>query len=262
MKTIVSQQIEENRTLSVHTEHELLLKLEKAGLNSRLAQRIIDSKDNELGKKLVKFIENGGYGSSVSQNSAREIMGRNFFGIEEAVKYFGYPSKRQLSVLSQIPFTEETLVACKATHVLIAVFPMSIVSIYKHVGRRSDPVLFFSDNGFIKKEFANDRGVVGWQLVSKLPTPDSASNTWNDQLVLLSDTDEATTARIVLYTMVGYFLNTREPLFCKGCVRCNDLESTDCRVYVGYDDHGGILIGHWFEESKSECLSLLSVKKR
>ncbi|MCH7529720.1 hypothetical protein IIB50_01230, partial [Patescibacteria group bacterium] len=50
-----------SRTLSVHKEHEVLLKLETAGLNDELAQRVIDSKGNDLAAKVVRLIENGGF---------------------------------------------------------------------------------------------------------------------------------------------------------------------------------------------------------
>lgn len=51
---------EEKRTLSVHKEHEFLLKLEAAGLNDDIAQKVISSKNNELAKKAVNFIQCGG----------------------------------------------------------------------------------------------------------------------------------------------------------------------------------------------------------
>lgn len=41
------------RVLSIHQEHELLLKLEVAGLDESLAQRIIESPKNKLAKELV-----------------------------------------------------------------------------------------------------------------------------------------------------------------------------------------------------------------
>jgi len=43
-----------SRTLSVHTEHELLLALEKAGI-ARVAQAIIESPNNALAKTMMKF---------------------------------------------------------------------------------------------------------------------------------------------------------------------------------------------------------------
>lgn len=50
MDTMVS------RTLSVHQEHELLLKLKAAGLDGRLAQRVIGSKGNVLASRIVQQI--------------------------------------------------------------------------------------------------------------------------------------------------------------------------------------------------------------
>ena len=51
MKPIVSQ-----RKLSVHKEHEVLLKLEAAGLNDELAQKVIDSRGNQLAIQVVELI--------------------------------------------------------------------------------------------------------------------------------------------------------------------------------------------------------------
>lgn len=49
-----------NRALSVHKEHEVLLKLEEAGLGDAEAQAIIQSKDNKLAQQVVAFIRRGG----------------------------------------------------------------------------------------------------------------------------------------------------------------------------------------------------------
>jgi len=73
----------------VHKEHELLLKLETAGLNEELAQRVIDSKGNDLATKVVRLIQNGGFEPTTSRKRAREIMGKNFFGVEETIRHFG-----------------------------------------------------------------------------------------------------------------------------------------------------------------------------
>ncbi len=50
MNSIVS------RDLSVHQEHELLLKLEQAGLNSKMAQKVIESKNNRVAKEMIEVI--------------------------------------------------------------------------------------------------------------------------------------------------------------------------------------------------------------
>ena len=45
-------------TLSIHQKHEVLLKLEKAGLDEKLSQKIIESRGNEIAKKMIKIIFN------------------------------------------------------------------------------------------------------------------------------------------------------------------------------------------------------------
>ena len=50
-----------NRALSVHQEHELLMKLEQAGLNETGAQAIIESRGNALAKKIVDLVRGGGF---------------------------------------------------------------------------------------------------------------------------------------------------------------------------------------------------------
>jgi hypothetical protein len=47
-----------SRILSISQEHELLQKLESAGLNPEVAQKIITSKGNSLAKKVVEFLKN------------------------------------------------------------------------------------------------------------------------------------------------------------------------------------------------------------
>jgi Mn-dependent DtxR family transcriptional regulator len=50
--------IKMSRILSISQEHELLQKLESAGLNSDVAQKVITSKGNNLAKKVVDFLKN------------------------------------------------------------------------------------------------------------------------------------------------------------------------------------------------------------
>jgi hypothetical protein len=237
MENIVS------RTLSVHKEHEVLLKLETAGLTDDLAQKVIDSKGNDLAAKVVRLIQNGGFEATTGQKRAREIMGRNMFGIEEAIKYFGVnPSRQQLAVLADIPFTEATLESYKKTHVLVAVFPLSI----NEIRGKMTSKLFYDQSWYNGQSFANDRGDVSWQLVRKMPVKDSTSKTWNEQQALLAKDDETPTARVMVYTIIGHYLATGERLFERIYVRCSDLGSGGFRVYVGRFGSDGLDVsGNW-----------------
>ena len=261
MNTIVSQT--EERTISVHTEHELLLKLEKAGLTGELSQKVVDSKDNDLAKKVVRLIQNGGFEPSTSQKLAREIMGTNFFGIEEAIKHFGVnPSKQQLAYLAEVPFSEEVLNASKDTHILVAVFPLSILHIRGHARKQSDRTLFYDQDWYNGQSFAKEKGEVGWQLVRKEPVANSTSKNWNEQQALLSKDEETPKAQVVIYTMIGHFLATGERLFEKVYVRCSDLGSYGNRVFVGFFDDKGLDVYLWRDIRRVDVVGLSASRKQ
>lgn len=253
METIVS------RTLSVHKEHEILLKLEAAGLCDDLAQKVVESKDNDLAKKVVRLIQNGGFEPSTSQKRAREIMGRNFFGIEEAIAHFGVnPSKQQSPHLAEIPFAESVLEACKDTHVLIAVFPLSILDIR---GTCKDQGLFYNQDWYNKQSFAKEKGEVVWQLIRKTPVSDSTSKTWDEQNKLLGKDDEVPSVRAVVYTMIGHCKATGERLFEKIWVRCSDVVSDGSHVRVGGFGAKGLNINYHWDYYRNDYLGVASARK-
>lgn len=253
METIVS------RTLSVHKEHEVLLKLEAAGLCDELAQKVVDSKDNDLAKKVVSLIQNGGFEPSTSQKRAREIMGKNMFGVEEAIKHFGVnPTKQQLAYLAEVPFAESVLEACKDTHILVAVFPLSLLDTR---GACKDQGLFYNQGWYNKQSFAKEKGEVGWQLIRKTPVSDSTSKTWDEQNKLLGKDDEVPSLRAVVYAMVGHYKATGERLFEKIWVRCSDLDSVGDRVFVGYFDTEGLNVNRSWDDDRDDHLGLSSARK-
>lgn len=192
---------------------------------------------------------------------AREIMGKNFFGVEEAIKYFGVnPTKQQLAYLAEIPFTEEVLRACKDTHVLVAVFTMSILDIRGKVERK----LFYShDNAWYNKEaFAKNKGEVGWQLVRKAPIADSTNKTWNEQQALLENVEETPKAQVIVYTTIGHFLATGERLFENVYIRCSDLDSGGHRVDVGCFDADSLSVGSWSDDTRDGDLGVSAARKQ
>jgi hypothetical protein len=254
MENIVS------RTLSVHKEHEALLKLEAAGLTDELAQKVIDSKGNDLAAKVVRLIQNGGFEATTSQKRAREIMGRNMFGIEEAIKHFGVnPSRQQLAVLAEVPFTEAVLEACKDTHVLVAVFPISVLDVRGKAERN----LFCSheDAWYNEQAFAKDRGETQWKLVRKTPVDNSTSKTWDEQQALLGKDDETPMAQVMAYTIIGHYLNTEERLFKNVYVRCSDVVSGGLRVHVGYFVSHGLYVNVCWDDCRSSYIGLSSARK-
>ncbi|MBU4274516.1 hypothetical protein KKE19_01745 [Patescibacteria group bacterium] len=257
MNTMVSQADE--RTISVHNEHEFLLKMEKAGLTDELAQKVIDSKGNDLATKVVGLIQRGGYEATTSQKRAHEIMGKNFFGVEEAIKHFGVNStKQQLAILSEIPFSEAVLQECKDTHVFVAIFPISILEIR---GKVQDKGLFYSQDWHNQEKFAKEHGEVSWQLVRKTPVSNSTSKTWNEQQSLLAKDEETPTAQVMVYTIIGHFMATNERLFEQVYVHCSDISSDGLRVDVGSFGWSGLDVSHYWDGTRHGLIGLSSVRK-
>lgn len=208
---------------------------------------------------IARLMVNGGYEPSTSQKLAREIMGKNYFGIEEAIKHFGVnPTKQQLAYLAEVPFSEETLVASKDTHVLVAVFPLSLLGV-RGIAKKSNQTLFYNQGWYDKQAFAKDKGEVGWQLVRKVPVANSTSN---EQQALLSQDEETPTARIVVYTMIGHFLATGERLFENLYVLCVDLGSDGCRVRVGRFNADGLDVYGWSDGGRRDGIGVASARKQ
>ena len=212
--------------------------------------------------RLALFASNGGVETTTSQTSARTIMGQHFFGVEEAMKHFGVnPSRRQLAVLGEVPFSEDVLTACKDTHVLVAVFPLSIVDIRGISKKLPDQTLFYNQDWYNSEAFANDKGETGWQLVRKTPIANSTSKTWAEQQALLTSDEETPKAQVMVYTIIGFFLATGERLFEKVYVRCVDLDSGGDRVYVGLFPAGGLGIDRCRDDTRSGAFGLSAVGK-
>ena len=168
-------------------------------------------------------------------------------------------SRQQLAVLSEIPFTEAVLQSCKDTHVLVAVFPLSILEIRGQVESK----LFYSHDGawYNSQAFAKDKGEVGWHLVRKTPVANSTSKSWSEQQALLGKNEETPTARVMTYTIIGHYLATGERLFRNLYVRCSDVVSNGNRVYVGHFDEGGFYVNDYWDDDRDSNLGLASSRK-
>lgn len=215
--------------------------------------------------RMAAYARNGGIEASTSHQEARAIMGRNFFGLEEAMKHFGVnPSKRQMAYLAEVPFTKEVLTACKDTHVLVAVFQISLVAIRAKAAQAKVPnvtCLFYQQDWYDSQAFANENGQVEWHLVRKTPVADSLGKNWSNQQALLSKEEETDTAQVMVYTIIGHFLATCERLFEKVWVRTSSFGSGGRRVYVGFFGAGGLRVSRGWDDGARDNLGLASSRK-
>jgi len=238
--------------------HEAVVTGRKVGAGREFWTRL--AHDEGLFGKVVSFVARGGFEPPTSQKRAREIMGKNFFGVEEAIKHFGVnPPRQQLAALSEIPFSEAVLEQSKDTHVLVAVFPLSILEICGKVERK----LFCSheDAWYNKQSFAKERGEVTWQLVHKTSVNNSTSKNWQEQQSLIAKDDEVPSAQVMVYTIIGHYLTTGERLFETVYVRTSGVDSGGFRVGVGLFGSGGLGVFSDWDASRDGYLGVSSARK-
>lgn len=232
--------------------HEFVVTGRKAGADRAFYSKL--AHNERLFERVVSLVARNGYGTTPKR--ALEIMGsNNFFGIEEGIKYFGVdPINRRINILSEIPFSEETLEESKDTHILVLVFPLSILEIRNRI----KPELFWSPDRrdwYDGETFAEECKEVSWQLVRKTPVDESTLKNWQNQQALIGENDEVPSAQVIVYTMIGHYLATGERLFenvyvrtasvdCDGdhiCFGCFDLEGLD--IYCCGDNKYDSLVG-------------------
>jgi len=247
-----------SRELSIHQEHEVLGKLENAGLNSEFAQKIIDSRDNDLAKKVVAYIQRGDYDPSTSQKRAKEIMGASYMGPEDAIKHFGVSfTDKELIQVREIPFTEAELEACKETHILFVGYPLSILDMRSKVKN-----LFYNQDWYYSQSFAKKEKVnLRWYLIRKDEVPSSTSKTWQRQQSLLTSDETTPRACEVIFMVTLYFLVTGKRLLEKMYVRCSDLASVGLRVGVGDFGSEGLSVDGYSDDYYRVSLGLAAARK-
>jgi len=214
-----------SRTLSVHKEHELLLKLEKAGLTDSDAQAIIQSPDNYLAKRIAILARNWDFKPSDSQVAARKIMGKNFFGMEEAMQYFFFnPTLAERESFARVPFSTKDLHALKETHKLIVKLPISAENILQIMGPD-----MFSFKGRLSEDLTlmRERGPCGWQLIRKTALPDSTERSFKGQSGLLGNDQEMPTIYEMIYMIAAHYLQTKEILFADRAVHTQTIRIRD-----------------------------------
>ncbi len=223
--------------------------------------------DEAVAPRVATLCYHNGYEPSVSQTKAREIMGKNFFGIEEAQKHFGVTfSKRQLAYMAEIPFSEEVLNECKDSHILVAYAPMAIVAVRAKTASVKLPPkhrMFYQQDWYDNNEVGNGAGALEWHLVRKTSVPDSKSKTWQEQQGLLDHKiDETPEANVMVYTIIGHFLNTGERLFEKEYVRTRTLDSDGRRVLVGGFGSVGLYVAYYWDGHRDDLIGLSAARKQ
>ncbi len=172
---------------------------------------------------------------------ARFVMKENFFGVEEAMKYLHVqPSKKDLATLSEIPFTWDTLQELSKTHVLVAVFPLSIVDMQNLFKSSLFWDFRYSYDGKKPRfpSYATEKGTAQWWLIRKVPLVNPRVIAWQSPPKdYLFPEEQMPGARVMIYTMLGHYLATGERLYENTYILTADTHKDD-RVQVGQFNEG------------------------
>lgn len=184
---------------------------------------------------LQGFLRGGGFQPTLSQKRARARMEGNFFGVEEAIKYFGVePTEKQLAALANIPWQHLS----NFNELLIAIFPLSIADL---LDKTELLLIHEASDRHYGELFAQDRGEVGWHRICKNLVDNSTARSLREQLAVcpkaFADLDykrAVPSARVVVYAMLGHFLATGKRLFENVDVRCSDITGDGQHAVVGF----------------------------
>lgn len=230
---------------------ECVRRLLEGGLTFDALQMPID--DPIMCQRLVRYWLAGGREHGTPYKHAKEIMGGNIFGVEEANFCFGVtPSRRIVAYLDEVPWNEEVLQSVKDTHLLIAALPLSVLDIRERLGAN-----IFSDMPpeswvwYRQEHFAKLTPQVNWRLLKKMPISEARASGC-----------EVPSAAFLIYAVLGHAIAKGERLFEKTSLRCSDLTSGRFDVHISFWDRSWVHITdiHGIPFERRCSISVASVK--
>ncbi len=238
--------------------------LREAGLRDDARQRVID--DPAFRAELVEFW-NGEQparpNTSISVEQAYLIMGKNSHGTPALERHFGVRlSAKSKKLFTKVPFSAETLMACRETHVLVACGALSLMDLWLLHGslfcRGSERPWFVKQD----EKFAITKARAGWQLVRATPVPETYGRTWDEQISHLGVNDQVPNVSVLAQAVLIHYLETGKRLFGESYVRVSDVGSGGQQVGFGYFDISGINVpGRFWDTDRREFLYLASSVK-
>jgi len=223
-----------------------------------------------IGRKDDDSREVFGVKESPDQKIARSILGKDFIGIEEVEKNLGVAfTQIDLAELEKIPFTEETLEACKGTHIPVPGYPLTALDIEEKILRDRYLELSESDLKRMRKELEAvaeefekvEKVGARWYLMRKDIVPGSTNKSWEQQIAMLPENEKIPRACELSYTIALYYLARGVCLFKSTYVRCQD-DSCGCfHASVGRFYPGGNLFPAHFSRDDDiyETLGIVSL---
>lgn len=221
--------------------------------------------DDLFSLRLAQFAINGGQSLSVSQRFAKTMMGNNFLGIDKAIEHLGAsPSLQQNAQLSEVPFSGDILHACRNSHALVAVLPLSIMNL-KKIKKVVKARLFYPQDWYESESFARAKGVASWELIRIDPIDKSRNKSWDEQRKMVLQSEYILPARTLIYaTLLSFYATGGTWLLGKNSVRCSDKILDNQLTIGGGRGTPSIFVGSNGRDGdnlRSEALCIMTAKK-
>lgn len=188
------------------------------------------------------------------------VSGTRFFGIEDALRRFGTNfTTIQVAVFAVNPFSEAKLQESTDSHILEAVLPISIAKMRS----RFDGQFFFRQLCYDTEPFFTEAGKSGWQLINSTPVDGSSGQTFPEQRrIVYENGEEIPSARVVIYTILAYYLATGKWLFEDAYVRTSSIYSPGRHIAVGvFKGYGIYMTGEFGDDERNPIVGVASAHK-
>jgi len=205
-------------------------------------------------------------------------MGKNFFGIEDWVSFYGARlSQKALRQVAQFPWGEDVLNSpcpfhkgktIRETHVAFLGIeelngePLNTLKFRKLHPATGQPRFYFADNPwYAKEDFASQPLSFRWHLMLREIVPNSESKTYEDQQKMLPAEYEVPTAvaetakNILVFRKSGVYSNS------KRYARCQEKTSAGRRVHVGSFGSVGLGVHRYWEGYRAGDIGVGAARK-
>ena len=230
-------------------------------------------------KRVAEFMLRGGLDASIHQKLARAVMGKNFFGVEEWLAFYGVNfSQKQLRQVAEFPWGKDILNSTcplcgkvvKDCHFAfvgldrINGMPLTILK-WQEIHPVTGQPKFYSyapSAWYSEQEFAKETTMsFGWYMLHQNIVPNSEGKTYDEQKSMLTADYEVPSAltevtkNLLVFPKTGNFVNPSRN------ARCECVASGGRRVGVGSFGEGVLGVDCCWGERRDDRIGLTASRK-
>jgi hypothetical protein len=179
---------------------------------------------------------------STTPEEAISIMGAACHGPDALKRHLDVRlSASEAAQLGSVPFSRETLIESRHTHVLVASARLSLMGLRARVPE----ALYFKRAWYAEQDFARVPMRARWRLLRREPVPHSTSKAWSRQQAVLGRDELVPGVCELALAIVLHYLATTERLLAAVYVRTEDVDASGRRVGLGRFGRDGLRIRSW-----------------